>query len=84
MVTIEFRSASVTHPILGVSWMSKRGIQIVLGHRFGYLQKGSKRLDLMRGDDLYFLRPKMVNDEVPDCARVMRERGDFDEDDAPD
>ena len=56
--------------------MSKRGIQAVLGHNFGYLQKGSTRLDLTCRGDLYFLRAKMVNDHVHDCAPVMRDDED--------
>ena len=52
---IDFRSASVTHPISSVSGTSKRGIQAVLGHKYGYLQKGSKRLDLTCRGDLYLI-----------------------------
>ena len=75
---IDFRCASVTHPILSVSGMSKRGIQAVLGHKYGYQHKGSKRLDLTCKGDLYFLRAKMENEQVHDCAPVMR-----DDEDAP-
>ena len=53
------RSVNVTHPILSVSGMSKRGIQAVSGHKYGYLERGSKRLDLTCSGDLYFLRPMM-------------------------
>ena len=53
--------------------MSKRGIQAVLGHKYGYLQEGSKRLELTCRGDLYFLRPKMENEQVHDCAPVMRD-----------
>ena len=42
-------------------------------HAGWLVQRGSKRLDLTCGGDLYFLRAKMVNDEVLDCAPVMRE-----------
>ena len=41
-VMIDFRFASVTHRILSVSGMSKRGIQAVLGHKYEFLQKGLK------------------------------------------
>ena len=58
-VTIDFRSASVTHPILSVSGVSKTGIRAVLGHKYGYLQKSSERLDLTCRGGLYFLRAKM-------------------------
>ena len=75
-VTIDFRSARVTHPILSVSGMSKRGIQAVLGHEYGNLQKGSKRLDLTCRGDLYFLRAEMENKQVNDCAPVMRDDED--------
>ena len=47
---IDFRSASVTHPIFNVSGMSKRGVKAVLGHKYGYLQKSSKRLVPMKQD----------------------------------
>ena len=79
-VMIDFRSANVTHPILSVSGMSTRGIQVVLGHKYGYRQRGSQRLDLTCRGDLYFLRAKMENDDVHDCALVMRdEDGDVEE-----
>ena len=77
---IDFRSANVTHPILSVFGMSKRGVEAILGHKYGYLQKkGSKRLNLTCRGDLYFLRAKMENDDVHDCAPVMRD-GDEDGD----
>ena len=57
---------------MSVSRMSKRGIQAVL-HKDKYLQKGSNQLNLTCSGELYFLRAKMVRDDVPDCARVMRE-----------
>ena len=94
-VTIEFRVANVAHPILSVSKMSKKGIQGVLGHNYGYLQRGPKRLDLTCSDELCFLRAKMESGtsaehlqstrEVHECAPVMREGrdGDGDEDDDP-
>ena len=50
---IDFRSASVTHPILSVSGMSKRGIQAVLGHKYRYHKKGS--LVLTCRGDMYVL-----------------------------
>ena len=75
-VMVDVRSASVTHPILSASGMSKRGIQAVLGHKNGYLEKGSKRLDLTCRGDLYFLRAKMENEQVHDCAPVMRDEED--------
>ena len=77
-VMVDFRFASVTHPILSVSGMSKRGIEAVLGRKYGYLQKSSKRLDLTCRGELYFLRAKMENEQVHDCAPVMR-----DDEDAP-
>ena len=75
-VMIDFRSASVTHPILSVSAMSKRGIQAVLGHKYGNQQKGSKRLELTCRSDLYFRRAKMENQQVLDFAPVMRDDED--------
>ena len=48
----------------------------VLGHKYGYLQKGSKRLDMTCRGDFYFLRAKMENDHVHDCAPVMRDDED--------
>ena len=72
-VMIDFRSASVTHPISSVSGRSKSGMQAVLGHKYGYLQKSSKRLDLTCKGDLYFLRAKTENEQVRDCALVMRD-----------
>ena len=56
---IDFRSANVTHPILSVSG--------------GYLEKGSKRLELTCRGDLYFLRARMEKDDVQDSAPVMRD-----------
>ena len=82
-VMLEFRSANVTHPILSVSGMSKKGIQAVLGHNFGYLQRGSNRLKLTCTGDLYCLRAQRVADEAPDCAPAMWEGRDEDGDDAP-
>ena len=64
-VTIDFRSANVTHPILSVSGLSKRGIQAVLGHKYRYLHKSSKRLDLTCRGDLNFLRAKMEKRSCP-------------------
>ena len=48
----------------------------MLGHKDGYLQKGSKRLDLTCICGLYFLRAKMENEQVHDCAPVMRDDED--------
>ena len=73
---IDFRSASVTHLILSVSAMSNRGIQVVLGHKYGYLQKKSKRLELTCRSDLYFFRAKMENEQAHDCALVIRDDED--------
>ena len=70
-------------PIVSVSGMYKKGIQAVLGHNYGYLQRSSKRLDLTCSGDLCFLRAKRVTDDARDCALVMREGGDEDGDDAP-
>ena len=73
---IDCRSANVTHPILSVSATSKRGIQAFLGHKYGYLQKGSKRLDVTCRGDLNFLRAKTENDRIHDCAPLMRDDED--------
>ena len=82
-VTIETRVANVAHPTLSVSRISKKGIQAVLGHSYGY-QKSPKRLDLTCSDDVYFLRAKIESDtsaehlqcarEVHECALVMQGR----------
>ena len=44
----------------------------MLGHRYGYLQK----LDLTYRGDLYFLRAKMVNEQVHDSEPVMQDEED--------
>ena len=80
---IQFWSANVTHQILSVSGMSKKGIQAVLGHKYGNMQKGSNRLTLTCSGDLDSLRAKMVRDDYRDCAPVMQERRDGDGDDVP-
>ena len=53
-----------------------------VGSQIRYPQRGSTRLDLTCSGDLNFLRARMENCEVPDCALVMREGeeyGDVDE-----
>ena len=49
-----------------------------VGSQTRYWQRSSTRLDLTCSGDLNFLRARMENCEVPDCALVMRE-GENDE-----
>ena len=63
-------------PIRLASRVVLRTAAAVLGHKHGYSQKGSKRLDLTCRGDLCFLRAKMENDHVHDCAPVMRDDED--------
>ena len=63
-------------PIRPASRVFLRTVAAVLGHKHGYSQKGSKRLDLTCRGDLCFLRTKMDNDHVHDCAPVMRDDED--------